>query len=54
MIDPGFPAPHSHAGWRRITTRSLEDARGIVCGIVRRPAFTRRTTATSDDPGSTI
>jgi hypothetical protein len=56
MIDPEFPLPHSHAGRRRIATRSLADATSIGFAIARRvggPVFTRRTTATtvySDQP----
>jgi hypothetical protein len=54
MIDSEFPAPHSHAGRRRIATRSLADATGIGRAIARRPASTRRTTATADDSQSII
>jgi hypothetical protein len=54
MIDSEFPASHSHAGRRRIATRSLADATGIGRGIVRRPASARRATATADDSKSTI
>jgi hypothetical protein len=36
-----FPPPHSHAGRRRIATRSLADATSIGCAIVRRPASAR-------------
>jgi hypothetical protein len=54
MIDSEFPATRSHAGRRRIATRSLADATGIGCAIARRPASARRTTASSDDSESTI
>jgi hypothetical protein len=60
MIDSEFPTPHSHPGWRRIAGRvgrALADATGIGRGIVRRGwagVFTRCTTATTDDPESTI
>jgi hypothetical protein len=54
MIDSELPAPHPHAGRRRIATRALADATGIGVGIVRRPASARRTTASSDDSKSTI
>jgi hypothetical protein len=57
MIDSEFPPPQSHAGRRRITTRSLADATGIGCAIVRRGwagEFTRRTTATTVYSESTI
>jgi hypothetical protein len=56
VIDSEFPVPHSHAGRRRIATRSLADAAGIGFAIARRGwagVFARRTTATSDDPEST-
>jgi hypothetical protein len=54
MADPEFPATHSHAGRRRTATRPLADATGIGCEIERRPASTRRTSASSDDSESTI
>jgi hypothetical protein len=57
MADPGFPPSHSHVGRRRIATRSLADATGIGCAIVRRGwagVFTRRTTATTVYSESTI
>jgi hypothetical protein len=38
MTDSEFPPPHSHAGRRRIATRSLADATSIGFAIVRRPA----------------
>jgi hypothetical protein len=47
MTDSEFPPPRSHAGRRRSATRSLADATGIGCAIVRRPASARRTTATT-------
>jgi hypothetical protein len=47
MTESEFPPPPSHAGRRRIATRPLADAKGIACGIVRRPASARRTTATT-------
>jgi hypothetical protein len=47
MTDSEFPPPQSYAGRRRIATRSLADATGIGCGIVRRPPSARRTPATT-------
>jgi hypothetical protein len=52
--DSEFPSPHSHAGRRRIATRSLADATGIGCGIVRRPPSARRAIASSDDSKSIV
>jgi hypothetical protein len=54
MVDSEFPPPHSHAGRRRIATRSLADATGIGFAIMRRPASARRTTATTVYSESTI
>jgi hypothetical protein len=54
MTESEFPPPQSHAGRRRIATRSLADATGIGCGIVRRPPSARRATATTVDSESAI
>jgi hypothetical protein len=57
MADSGFPPTRSHAGRRRIATRSLADAAGIDCAIARRGGWgvsARRTTAPTVDPESTI
>jgi hypothetical protein len=54
MTDSEFPQPQTHTGRRRIATRSLADATGIGCGIVRRPASARRASATTVYSGSII
>jgi hypothetical protein len=54
MTDSEFTPPQSHAGRRWIATRSLADATGIGCRIVRRPASARRTTVTTVDSESII